>query len=231
MLFIQTACSQKIDYAKYAAAMSELTTFADNPGFKNEVFIEDAVEAMEWIIGEDGYNYTQDLEYIRFFGYKVLYESNNNFIVAVYYDAEGTAVYSYLFNMTATSNKLVLNEVIAGGDRCHNAVQLDEVTMKNNIISFSTFVTPNKLINWYNQADEHNDFPDCMVCCIGFANFKYDLKRNKKEFESLMIIEEALEEGSIIKNTYDKFVKDRPLKLSLLLNEEDLQKFINICLR
>ncbi len=46
-----------------------------------------------------------------------------------------------------------------------------------------------------------------------------------------MIIEEALEEGSIIKNTYDKFVKDRPLKLSLLLNEEDLQKFINICLR
>lgn len=228
---IQSVYSQNIDFSKYAVALSEITTFADNPGFKEEIIIEKTTEVIEWIKGEDDYNYTQDLKGIRVFGYKVLFKSNNNIILGVYYDSEGTATNSYIFKVTTTETKLKLNEIIAGGDRCHNAVILDEVQIKDNVMSFSTLITPNKLINWFSESNNDINFDDCMVCCIGFANFKYDFKKEIKEFESIRIIEERLQENTSLKTTYDEFVKEEPLKLSLLLNEKELNEFIKACLK
>ena len=231
ILFVQIANSQKTDFSKYAIAMSEITTFADTQGFKEEVILENSSKDIKWVTGEDGYNYTQDIDNIKIFGYKVLYESNNNLITGVYYDSEGTATYSYLFNMTTTDNKLVLNQVIGGGDRCHNAVILDEVEIENNVMSFSTLITSNKLMNWFSKTDEEMSFDNCMVCCLGFANFKYDLIKKTKEFESIRVIQESLQEGTAIKRTYDDFVQERPLKHSLLLNQEELNGFIKACLK
>ena len=231
VLFFQNSYSQKTDFSKYAIAMSEITTFADNPGFKNEVALENSSKEIKWATGEDGYSYTQDIEYIRVFGYKVLFESNNNLIIGVYYDSEGTAIYSYLFNVTATENKLVLNQVIGGGDRCHNAVILDEVEIENNVLSYSTLITPFKLMTWFSKPDKETSFDDCMFCCLGFANFKYDLIKQTLEFESIRVIQETLQEGTAIKKTYDDFVKERPMKLSLLLNKEELKEFIKACLK
>jgi hypothetical protein len=226
ILIVQISYSQNSDFTKYAIALSEITTFADNKGFKEEVNINNSSKDIKWISGEDGYNYTENLDAIIVFGYKILYASDDNLILGVYYDSEGTATYSYLFNVTISDTKLKLNEVIAGGDRCHNAVILDKLNVDKDVMSFSTLITPNKLISWFSESSKVLNLDDCMVCCLGFANFKYDFEKQFKKFESVRIIEEALQENSLIKKTYLDFVKEEPLKLSLLLNEDELKDFI-----
>lgn len=223
---IQSVYSQNIDFSKYAVALSEIISFTDNPDFKEEVIIEQTTENIKWVKGENDYNFTQDLERINVFGYKVLFKSNDTMILGVYYNSEGTAKNSYIFKVTTTETKLKLNEIIAGGDRCHNAVILDQVQIKNNVMSFSTLITTNKLINWFSESDNDMNFDDCMVCCIGSANFKYDFKKEIKEFESVLIIEEGLQDNTLLKMTYDEYIKEEPLKLSLLLNEKELNEFI-----
>lgn len=229
ILFFQASYCQSSDFSKYAIALSEITTFADNPGFKDEVILKSSSKDIEWVTGEDGYNYTVDIEFIRVFGYKVLFESDNNLIIGVYYDSEGSTTYTYLLYVTTTETKLVLNQVIGGGDRCHNAVLLEDVEVVNKQLIFSSLITPNKLMNWYSESDEATNFEDCLTCCIGFAKFKYDLMKKTLEFESITLIEEVLEEDTAVKKTYDEFVQERPLKLSLMLNQEELKQFISDC--
>ncbi|MBA6151517.1 hypothetical protein [Gelidibacter maritimus] len=45
--------SQEKDLSKYAIGLSELVTFADNPGFKDEVTIDESSKYIEWAKGKD----------------------------------------------------------------------------------------------------------------------------------------------------------------------------------
>ena len=175
ILFAQKAYPQKSDFSQYAMALSEITTFAEYPGFKDKVSSENSEKEMNWETGDDGYIYTQDIEDIRLFGYKVLFESDNHLTIGVYYDSDGSSISTYLIDMTTTDDTLILNQIIGGGDRCHNAVVFDMVEIEGNVMSFSTLITPNKLMTWFSQPDKDMTFDDCMVCCLGFANFNYDL--------------------------------------------------------
>lgn len=226
LLVMEVSWGQEIDFSNYAISLSRITTFADNPGFMEEVDILESPNPVEWITEDEGYFYTEDLESIRLFAYKILYKSGDDFIVSVYYDSEGTATSSYLFRLKTTNTSLILEEIIGGGDRCHNTVILDEISVDENVISFPTLITPNKLMNWFPDIDNELYFDDCMVCCVGFAYFKYDIKEQLNTFESVRIIEEYLEEDSLMKLVYDAFVEERPLKLSLLLTEGELREFI-----
>jgi hypothetical protein len=228
ILIVNISQSQNFDLSKHAIALSEITTFADNPGFKSEVIIKSPDNNVKWA-DEEGYIYTEDLEYINLFAYKVLYNSNNNIIVAVFYDSEGTATYSYIFDLTVSETSLKLNKTIGGGDRCHGAISINEIEVENEIMSYRSLITPKKFMNWFSNSDEALEFDDCMICCMGFADFKYDLNNHIKHFEGIQIIKENVQEYPLIKKTYDNFVKDRPLKLSLFLNEEELKDFINAC--
>lgn len=68
-----------------------------------------------------------------------------------------------------------------------------------------------------------------MVCCIGLANFTYNIKTATKEFEDLLIIKEYISGEPIIKKAYAHFIKKSPLKLSLQLSEKELKEFISYC--
>lgn len=140
--------AQNNTFSKYGVALSRITTFADNPGFMEKVKInENESMGIEWVADEDSFYYTEDIDGIILFGYKVFHQKENNYIIGVYYDSEGSATYSYIFDVTTNNNQLELNAIITGGDRCHNAVNLDEIKIEDDIISFTSFFTPHKLIN------------------------------------------------------------------------------------
>lgn len=184
-------------------------------------------EKILWNEGNSGYIYTESISSIDLFAYKILDKKENKLIVHVFQDPKGTTVNSYIFKLLIFNDHLILDNIIEGGDRCQSSVVMDEIEIKNNVLSYSSYITPYKLMSWFEQEDLDYKFADCMYCCIGFANYSYSFETNKKEFESILIIEEYLDDDSIIKKTYDKFVKSRDLKLSLRLDSNELKEFIN----
>lgn len=218
--------SQDNDLSKYAIGLFELVTFADNPGFKDEVTIDDLYKEIEWFKDEDGYNYTKDIEYCDVFAYKVIHNNENDYIVGVYSDSEGTAQLSYLLRILTTENTIKLQDVIGGGDRCRNAVRLDEISLENDIISFSTLITPNNIMKSSGNKNFNSRYDDCMVCCCGFSNYTYDVKTSTTAFNSILIIGEYLTGNIGFRKAYEDSVKNKPINISLTLNERELTEFI-----
>ena len=67
ILFICIASStfgQGENFEKYAVALSEMTTYADNKGFMEEVLLKEDVK-VNWQ-SKNGYTFTTELEYITY---------------------------------------------------------------------------------------------------------------------------------------------------------------------
>jgi hypothetical protein len=216
---------QELTPNRYGIGLSELTTFADNHGFKDTIEIKDNYNSINWVKEEDGYYSTKDIEYTSVFTYKVIFSKNNIHIVNVFLSSTGTANLSYIFRVKALNDKLILLDVITGGDRCQKGVNLDEVEIKNGVIFYSHFITPHHLMSWNTKMND-NSFSDCMVCCCGFANYRYDLASNKRHFDNIVLFQEALVKERFIRDIYNDFVSNNEDTSYLILNEESIDVFI-----
>ncbi len=226
-LVLNLGTAQDLNFHNYAVGLSELVTYAENPGFKNTIHIENTGQVLNWQEGEDGYYFTDEIEYIQVFGYKVLYQSGDSFVVSVISDFEGTAVLTYILKVVTTKNSLVLKEIIGGGDRCHNAVLLDKIKVENEVLSYQTLITPDGFVNLFNTPRNKERFPNCMTCCMGFVTYSYNIKTGRKSFDKVMIIKEHLPGIESFIKTYDVFVKAEPIKQSLTLNQTEAKAFIS----
>jgi hypothetical protein len=209
----------------HGVALSELTTFADSPGFKDEVIIEKGDSSIKWEVGEDGYVYTKDIEHTTVFAFKSIYSKEDIFIVTVYYSSTGSAELSYILKVQLTDEKLILKEVITGGDRCQEGADITRAKIENETLFYSHYITPQHLMSWYNNLN-NNSYADCMICCCGFANYKYDLKNSKKVFQDILLPKEYLPNNESFQKAYNDFVANEDLKLSLSIKENELKEFI-----
>src|SRR5690554_308396 len=193
---------QSLDPKKYGLALSKLTTYADLPGFKEEVIIEEEDGYINWESTEDDFVYTEDIDNIEIFAFNTVSSTDDIFIVNIYYSSTGTAELSYLMKVQALDNKLILKEIIAGGDRCQKGVK--DVKVEDDTLFYSHYITTHHLMTWGNN--EINDYllHNCMVCCIGFVRYKYDLKSSTNEFSRLVLIEEYLPNDKSIQRAYKK---------------------------
>lgn len=222
----QIICNgQSLNANIYGTALSELTEFADNQGFKNEIIIEKGDSSIKWVDGEDGYVYTKDIEYTVAFAFKTIYSKGDIFIVNVYKSSTGSADWSYILKVQLSDNKLILKEVITGGDRCQKGANINEVKIENGILFYSHYITPQHLMSWNNNLN-NNGYADCMICCCGFANYKYVVKNSKRIFQDILIPKEYLPNNEAFQKAYNDFVKNKDLKLSLRLEEEEINQFI-----
>jgi hypothetical protein len=218
---------QALSPDKYGVALSELTTFADSPGFMEEIELEN--NNINWEKTEDGYYYSKDIRYTSIFTYKTIFSKDNTHIVNVYLSSTGTADLSYILRVKAFNNKLVLLDVIAGGDRCQKGINLDEVKIDNGVMYYSHFITPQHLMSWNKEKKKADSYSNCMICCCGFANFHYDLLSNKKYFDNITLIKDAIEKDEFIRDAYNDFIRERDQKDDsyLILGKQNLDVFIN----
>ena len=226
LLFICSTSSiygQGEDFEKYAIALIKITAFADNKGFMEEVSLKDDDTKVKWE-RKKGYSFTIELENIEIFAYKILYKKNDNYIVSVFQDHEGTAIYFYIFDLSVKNDTLKLNKVIGGGDRCNNGVDIDEIKIEDEIINYTLHITPEEILTWF----EKNKIYGCFQCCFALANYDYNISTQKNTFKYIRLIKENIDTNSKFIKVYNDFTEKRDLKLSLTLNESELKQFLNV---
>ncbi|MET6989181.1 hypothetical protein [Sediminicola arcticus] len=224
LLFICTASSiygQEEDFEKYANALCKITTFADNKGFIEEVTLKDDDTQVKWE-RKNGYIFTTELDYIEIFAFKILYKKNDNYVVYVYQDPEGTAINYYIFDLTVKNNTVKLNKIIGGGDRCNNGVDIDEIKIEGEIITYAVHITPEEILTWF----EKNKTFGCLECCFALATYDYNISTKKNTFKYIRLIKENININSKVLKVYNDFTEKRELKLSLTLNEKELKQFL-----
>ncbi len=224
LLFICITTSsygQEEDFEKYAIALSEITTFADNKGFMEEVLLKDDDTKVKWE-SKKGYKITRELEYIDIFAYKILHQKNDNYIISVYQDPEGDAINFYIFDLSVNKNTLKLNKIIGGGDRCNNGVDISKIKIQNKVINYTLNITPEEVLTWF----EKNKTYGCLKCCFALANYDYNISTKKSTFKYIRLIKENINANSRFMNVYNEFTNKRHLKLSLTLNKKELKQFL-----
>lgn len=223
----QTASfAQMPDLTRYGEALAELTAYADKPGMRKEVKVSETSSGTHWAVGKENYTYTLGTGKYEVFAYKPLFQSGNEFIISVYADPKGTSEYFYLLRVQITDDTVKLDEVIDGGDRCQQGVRINDVSIANDTLTFSSYVTPRQIINWYSSEINTHELPNCMDCCCGYATFTYDLKGHQKELKNVLILRNHLPEDEIFLKCFKEFSQDRGLEHGLVLSPEELKKFI-----
>ena len=223
ILFICIASStfgQGENFEKYAVALSEITTYADNKGFMEEVLLKEDVK-VNWE-SKNGYTFTTELEYIEIFAYKILHQKSDNYVISVYQDPKGTAINFYIFDLSIKNDTLKLNKIVGGGDRCNNGVDMDKIKIQNEVINYNLHITPEEVLTWF----EKNKSNGCLECCFALANYDYNVSTKKTTFKYIRLIKENINPNSKIIKVYNDFTEKRNLKSSLTLNEKELKQFL-----
>ncbi len=213
--------SQEENLKKYASALSDITTYADNKGFMEEISLKDSNKKIKWKVNKN-YNYTTELEYIEVFAYKIIYKEKNNYIVSVYQANDGNEINSYIFDLIIKDDTIKLNKIISGGNRCNNSVKPDKIKFENNVINYTIHITGEEFLTWFKRNKTYG----CFSCCFGLATYDYDISSKKNTLKYIRLIKENIDPNSKVFKVYNKFIKKRDLKLSLTLNKRQLKKFL-----
>ncbi len=224
--FHTAARSQAPDITRYGEALAELTASADRPGFKTEAKVNSNNSGAHWAVGKENFTYTLGTGKYELFAYKTMYHSGDEYIVSVYGDTKGTSEYFYLLRVRISDDTVTLEEVIEGGDRCQQGVRINDVSIENDTMTFSSYVTPGQIINWYSGDVNTHAISSCMDCCCGYATFTYALKDHQKELKNVMILKNHLPEDEIFQKCFKEFSKDSGLEHGLILTPEQLKRFI-----
>lgn len=216
------------DFSKYANVFAEMTT--DGSGDLGKRDIKDYTQNLQWKKDKKGYFLTKDLEYEESIAYKVLARNENNWLIATEFVNGAGRMYTSLYLVETMEDILDIKSYIAGGQKCHGLVNLDKIHVKNQTISYSTNITHNSLMTWFAAENKDIGFSDCFTCCIGEANFQYDLKQKKNIFKSVIIFEENIEgpkyEDKALEQIYKQYTANQKDKSTLELNEKELHTFI-----
>ena len=214
------------DLTRYGEALAELTSNLERPGMRKEAKVNEYSLNTHWAAGKEDYTYSLGTAKYEVFAYKPLYRSGNDYILSIYADPKGISEYFYLFRVRISDDVVKLKEVIDGGDRCQQGVRINDVSIANDTLTFSSYVTPGQIIHWYSSDENVQAFPGCLDCCCGYATLTYDLKNHQKELKNVLILKDHLPQDEIFQKCFKEFSKDRGLEHGLLLSPEELKSFI-----
>ncbi len=156
------------------------------------------------------------------FYYRVEFNEVDLYVINMFYNASGSGVFTNLILIEIKDNVFKLVESIAGGDRCQHGIVSEEVKFKDKNLFYSELITPYHLMSWYNTELPFDAYHDCMVCCIGSVNYKYNPETRQKEFISLELMADKSEGEDAFSKTHNYYIKQG----KRILNENDIKNFI-----
>lgn len=185
----------------------------------NEINSNDCEENWKWE-QSDGWNTSEE----QGFAYKIEFNEGDMYVVNMYYNSPGSAVFSNLVVIEIKEGIFKLMETIATGDRCQHGIVSDEVKYENDHLFYSQLITPFHLMSWFNRELPFDAYDNCMVCCIGSANYKYNPKTQIKEFLNIELLPDGSDGEDKFSVTYNYYLKQD----KRVLNEEDIRDFIRM---
>ena len=188
---------------------------SDLPRERNEIRFDDCKEQWEWVIDE-GWNICNE----NGFAYRIEYNEGNQYVINSVYNSTGSGTFTHLFMIEVKDDGIALVRSIAGGDRCQHG--LYDVVIRDNYLHYSELITPFHLMSWGGRNLPFNAYDDCMVCCCGIANYKYDLKTNQREFVSVELVLDHVDGDDNFSKTYNAFIEGG----MRILKEPDIKDFI-----
>ena len=158
------------------------------------------------------------------FAYKIEFNEGDKYVVNMYYNSPGSAVFSNLVVIEIKDDVFKLIETIASGDRCQHGIVSDEVKYENDHLFYSQLITPFHLMSWFDRELPFDAYDNCMVCCVGSANYKYNPKTQQKEFINIELLPDGTDGENKFSLTYNSFLKQG----KRVLNEDDIRDFIRM---
>jgi hypothetical protein len=195
--------------------------------------IKDGYTGYDWQDPESS-NSSQGYSY-----YKLFEAGNNLYWLYAINNGGGTGNFTAI-NLVKRKNKDYLTiKTLAGGDRCNGGI--DDVSIKNNQLTFSVNLTPSTLIALSNKPDSsikaYDDIAACAVCCVAKAfyttNSDYQLQLKYVVPIKTQNIDEMPDQGTYqacFNQLFDSYTLGKNQ-----LNQEQLEKFIGqfkqICIK
>ena len=189
ILFNISAHSQAQEQKDIGFTLSMITEFekgVTNP-LKSEISLAKNPKNVKWFL-KNNFCCSEDIEYISFFGYNEVHKiSEKDKIYRILNSSTGSATTTSLVRIKTSSNSRLAIEIIAGGDRCELGLNLDSIKIRGNVIYFNQFITLDHLKEYDYKNKLFNGYATCMLCCIGKANYAYNLITSEKLLESISI--------------------------------------------
>lgn len=123
-----------------------------------------------------------------FFQYELLAQEGETFFVSTYECGGGTGIFSDIRVLKVDGNLIELVDDFAAGDRCNGG--LFDCTYEKGVIHYSTNITPEDLLiigGGENSEDYDIQLDWCAMCCVGTANYEYNISTRKSEMISITV--------------------------------------------
>lgn len=123
-----------------------------------------------------------------FFQYSLLAQDEDKFIVSTLECGGGTGIFSDIRVLHVDGYIIELTDDFAGGDRCNNG--LFDCIYEKGIVYYSTNITPEDLLiigEDETAADYEIELEWCAVCCVGTANYEYNVETQKSKLTSITV--------------------------------------------
>lgn len=135
-------------------------------------------------------NFGEEMFLLRdaYFEYDLLAQNGETFIVSTSECGGGSGIFSDIRIIEVKGNTIRLKEVFASGDRCTGG--LFTCTYDKGIIYYSSNITPEDLllIGGGDNAQNYDlELDWCSMCCIGTADYEYDLKSGDSKLVSISV--------------------------------------------
>lgn len=157
------------------------------------------------------------------FAYRIEFNEDNLYVINMIYSSSGSGTFTRLILLEINGDEFTLIKVLSFGDRCQQGLASDEVTYKEKHIYYSEFITPYHLMDWNDRDLPYDAYDDCMVCCCGLANYKFDPISQKKDFLGIELILDESEGDDRFSKIYNQYLEND----HRILSESDIIEFIN----
>lgn len=219
-LLVLKLCGQTPSTIQNPEAITQLTMFSDAPGIMDKVYLDGDQEKHEWK-KKEGWIFSNEIDEYVLFGFNVVSSNQELMTLLTYENTEGSGEFAKLLQIEVTDNAYTLTNVIAEGDRCNGAVDLNNYDLDDNVFTYRVLITPHRIMNLLDQVPLSGYFDDCMVCCCGEAIYQVNLETGDKEFIKVLLTD-TLE----INNPFDKVYMDYVNKGSVELSRNRLTLFV-----
>ena len=173
-----------------------------------------------------------------FFGYSVLGNYNNNFVIETIWNGGGSGIFSNLLIINRTWNHLALIKNIAGGDRANG--NINDAKMDKNYIYYSQNCTPFDILSLADltrypkvKLQAYEDLEASASSYFGNINSSFNMRNFHNEFLNVEFNSEKVIdiEGWVnnykhqrcFNSLYNSYVENKKIKL----NKDDLNKFLD----
>ena len=137
------------------------------------------------------------------FAYKIEVNNGNTYVINMFYSSSGSGEFTDIKLIEIKNNVINTIESIADGDRWQHGIISENIQFRDNNLYYSELITAYHIMDWSGRNLDLGAYSDCMICCVGSANYKYNPKTRIKEFINIELLLDKLDGSDEFSKTYN----------------------------